>query len=121
MVPFASLRVTQRSAVVLEWLGLLACLCGSFLENVDQTEGRFEEFDAGLHNCEVGIVPEAKLVEAVSLGAADVTGGGTAGGVRVFVKADQGLPVLVAGALDRFADQLPGEWHVRVPGAAPNL
>jgi hypothetical protein len=29
--------------------------------------------------------------------------------------------VLVAGALDRLADLLPGERHVRVPGGSPNL
>jgi hypothetical protein len=29
--------------------------------------------------------------------------------------------MLIACALDRLADQLPGELHLRVPGAAPNL
>jgi hypothetical protein len=121
MAPFASLSVTSTSTVVLEGLGLLACLCRFVFEDVDETNCGLEALDAGLDEGEVGIVPEAKLIEPLGLGTADVAGGGTAGGVGVFVKADQGLPVLVAGALDRLADLLPRERHVRVPGAAPNL
>jgi hypothetical protein len=121
MAPFASLSVTSTSTVILEGLGLLAYLCGFVFEDVDETNCGLEALDAGLDEGEVGIVPGAELVEPIGLCPADVAGGRTAGGVGVFVKADQGLPVLVAGALDRLADLLPGERHLRAPGAAPNL
>jgi hypothetical protein len=37
------------------------------------------------------------------------------------VKADERLPVLVAGALYRLADILPSERHLRGSGAVPNV
>jgi hypothetical protein len=37
------------------------------------------------------------------------------------VVVDQRLPVLVTGALHRFADALASEWHVRSRSAAPTV
>ena len=104
----------QKLTVVLEWLGRLACFGGPVLEDVHQADGGVEGLYAGFDERQVGISPEAELIESLGLGSADVAGGGTAGGIGVFVKADQGLPVLVTRALDRFADLLAGEGHVTI-------
>jgi hypothetical protein len=75
--------------------------------------------DAALDQVQIGMVTEAEAVEPLGFSTADVAWGGTACGVGVFVEVDQGLPVLVTGALHRFADALSGERHVRSPGVVP--
>jgi hypothetical protein len=111
---------SPRSTVIFERLGLLAGFRGLVLEDVNQANGGVEPFDASLDQCEVGIIPLPELIEPLGLGLTDVTWSRTAGGVGILVKADQRLPMFVAGALDRGADLLPGQRHVRVSGAAPS-
>jgi hypothetical protein len=65
--------------------------------------------DLGVEQLEVGAIAESELIEAFGLGARDVAGRGPAGRVRVLMMRNERAPVLVPGALDRFADLLAGK------------
>ena len=108
-----------RLFVVFEGIRFLTFPRAGVLEHVDQAHGGLERLDAGLEQGEVGIGPEAELIEPLRLGFTDVSRRGTAGGIGILVKADQRLPMLVTGALDRGANLIPAQCHVRARGAAP--
>ena len=94
-------------------------LLGAGLEQVGDADGTLETLDAGLEQLQVGVIAEAELVEPLRLGSADVAGSRAAFRVRVFVVADQRLPVLVAGALDRLAHLLARQRHTRATATDP--
>jgi hypothetical protein len=64
---------------------------------------------AGFGEDEARVIRQAELSEALGFGAADIAGSGGRPGIRVLMMADQRLPVLVTGALDRGAYLIPGQ------------
>jgi hypothetical protein len=97
------------SFVAGEWLGLEPCALVSILENVGDSDCRRHQLDSALDQLDVGVVAQAKGVQSFGLGPGDVTGRRVALRVNVRVVPDEGLPVLITGAFDRFANLLSVE------------
>src|SRR4051794_24562511 len=95
------------------------CLSGAELEQVGHANRPLETLDPRLEQPQIRRIAEAELVEPLGLGAADVTRGRAAFRVRVFVMANERLPMRVAGALDRFAHLLSRQRHARATATAP--
>ena len=72
---------------------------------------------AGLQQLPPGRIAVPLSAQTLRLAAADVPGRGTARGVGLLVVRDQGMPMLVAGTLDRSADIFPGQRQVYLSGA----
>src|SRR4051794_28766378 len=102
---------TGRSFVASERLGLEPSAFGAILENVGDADGGLDPLDPALHQREVGVVAQAKVVQSCSLGPGDVTGRRIALRVRVCVMPVERLPVLVTGPFERLSKLLPGECH----------
>ena len=85
----------------------------ALLEDVRDPHRRRDLLHTGLDESDVVAITEAERVEAVRLLARDVAWRRVALRVDLGVVADKRLPVLVAGTLDRLADLLAVEWHLR--------
>jgi hypothetical protein len=102
-------RAGARSLVAGERLGLEPRPLRAILEDVGDADRRGNRLDAALHQLEVGVVAQAEGVQPLGLGPGDVARRRTALWVGVLVMADEGLPVRVTRAFDRFSDLSSGE------------
>src|SRR6266567_1966704 len=66
---------------------------------------------ARLQQLQVRSVPQAQLIQTVRFSLADIAGRGLGVRVGLFVMAPQGVPMLVARALDRVTDVVAAERH----------
>src|SRR3954468_16601517 len=102
---------TRRSFVASERLGLEPTAFGAILENVGDADCGLDPLDPALHQREVRVVAQTKVVQSRSFGPGDVTGRRIALRVGVCVMPVERLPMLVTRPFEGLSKLLPGECH----------
>ena len=80
-------------------------------EQVGDADGGRYRLNPGLQESEIRVIAESQRVESFGFLACNLPGSRPAGGVRVFVMANQRLPVSVTRSLNRLANLFPAECH----------